>query len=201
MRKGIIILGVFMLCVLAGGCVFPGSGIGSVRINGRLLDASGQGIGNEQIHVLLSKEYGLAGLDAKWGKPEDYGHRDQRATLTTDNQGRFEHAFDATTYSVSYWLLPPLGPFPRKPPAPFFSLMLPAQRDEFWMVWMKKKGPEAKLVVKDAGKLLDQSQNVPTAFSGELIWEKKEDMRGYLVNLDIRLLPTTGEELASEADK
>jgi hypothetical protein len=168
-------------------------------VSGRLFDQAGHPLKNQQIDVLLPNQYGLSGLDARWGKPEDYGHRDQKATLATDDTGRFEHAFMPTTYSIAFWLIPPLGPIPRKPPEPYFYLKLPSQTNEFWVLWMKKEGLETKLIERGNRTPLDQSGVLPADFTGKLIWEPEAEPRGYFVDFKMKLLPQTEKDGANKA--
>lgn len=197
MKKRIQRLALLALCAFASGCAAPGSAISRVRVTGRLVDSSGQPLAKQQVDVLLPSQYGLSGLDAKWGKSEDYGHHDQKATLATDDTGRFDHVFSPTTYSMVFWIIPPLGPIPRKPPEPYFYLKLPAQTDEFWVLWMQKTGLEAKLIEGGNSIPLDQSQIVPADFTGELIWESEANPRGYLVDFEMKLQPETDKNGAN----
>jgi hypothetical protein len=112
----------FFLPMLFAGCGAPGSAITQPGISGRLVDGHGHGVANKRISLMLPAQYGLAGLDAVWGKPEDYGHRQQEDTVETDSDGRFNCLFPPTTYSIVLLLLPPLGVIPSQPPKPFIGL-------------------------------------------------------------------------------
>jgi hypothetical protein len=41
-------------------------------------------------------------------------------------------------YHISFWLLPPLGPLPRHPPPPVFSVSFSATPDEVYLVGFDK---------------------------------------------------------------
>jgi len=201
MKKSVECLAVLVLCALATGCAAPGSAICRTRVTGHLFDQAGLPLKNQQLDLLLPSQYGLAGLDARWGKPEDYGHRDQKATLATDDKGRFDHAFMPTTYSIAFWIFPPLGTIPRKPPEPYFYLKLPSQTNEFWVLWMKKEGLETKVIERGNRTPRDQSQLLPAAFSGKLIWEPHAEPRGYLVDVEMRLQTEAAKDGANNASQ
>jgi hypothetical protein len=156
-------------------------------------------VAEQQIDLVLPRAYGLAGVDTRWGKPEDYGHHDQKATVTTDANGQFEYAFAATTYSVTFWLIPPLGPIPRKPPEPYFYLKLPVQMEEFWVLWMRKSGVKTRVIERGNRTALVQSQVAPAEFSGKLIWEGEALPGGYLVDFEMKLVSGTSENRANKA--
>ena len=207
MKTQIQVLATLVLGILAGGCAAPSSGVVRVRVSGRIVDSLGQPAAQQQVDILLPSQYGLTGLDAVWGKPEDYGHRDQKARVTTDENGQFEHAFAPTTYSIVFWFIPPLGPIPRKPPDPYFYLKLPSQTNEFWVLWMRKYGLETRLIERGNRTPIEQSQFVPAEFSGELIWEgligegevSPISPRGYLVDFQMKLLSETDNVRANKA--
>jgi len=118
---------VLALAALAAltGCAFPGSSLTQVEFRGRLVDEGGAPLVGEQLRLTLPAGYGLAGLDRTFGEPSDYGHRDQIAVVRTDTDGRFAHVFEPTTYSMSFFLLPPLGAIPGDPPAPAIYIRWP----------------------------------------------------------------------------
>jgi hypothetical protein len=117
------------------GCVAPGSAVTQVRFAGQLKDESGEPLGNLPIQICLPAAYGLAGLDAAMGKPADYGHQDQWVSLTTDAEGRYWYEFQPVTYSVSYWLFPPLGPMPKDPPKPVVGLRTRLADGEWFILY------------------------------------------------------------------
>lgn len=171
------------------GCAAPGSAITQLHVRGQIIDDKGQPAARETIVLMRPAAYGLAGLDAKWGKAEDYGHRDNVVSVKTDEDGKFEQAFAPNTYSVTFWILPPLGGFPRKPPYPFFCLRTPKQTNDFWSLWMKDSGLETRAI--ERGNRIPQVQSLaePADFSGELIWEDKRTPKGYLVDFQMKMRP------------
>jgi hypothetical protein len=133
-RRCIAVLLACLAGALAGGCVAPGSAMTQVELRGQLLDESGAPMAYRPLQVCLPAAYGLRGLDAAWGEPADYGHRDQWAQLTTDAEGRFVHRFEPMTYSMMYWLLPPLGA--GKPPKPVVGLRSRLASGEWFLVYL-----------------------------------------------------------------
>jgi len=110
--------------LLLVGCAAPGSSITRHCIRGTVVDSLGRGVPGQRVVIVLPASYGLGGLDTYFGRPEDYGHHDQRAMLTTDGSGNFCHLFDPCAYHITFFLLPPLGPFPRRPPKPVYGVHL-----------------------------------------------------------------------------
>jgi len=90
-KRSLFAISGFLLSLLLIGCAAPGSALTRPSVRGRLVDARGHGIQNRRIDLMLPSQYGLSGLDAVWGKPEDYGHKQQVATVQTDSDGRFSH--------------------------------------------------------------------------------------------------------------
>ena len=130
-----ILIGIPLLATMSflSGCAAPGSSITQAGISGRIVDSQGRGIAGRQVEVGLPASYGLAGLDAVWSKPEDYGHRSAHARLQTDADGRFTYLFPPNTYSIALWLLPPLGVLPRQPPKPFIVIRTASISPDFFV--------------------------------------------------------------------
>ena len=131
--------------LILASCAAPGSAMTQVGISGRVVDAAGAPVSGEQIEVLLPPSYGLAGLDSVMGEPSDYGHRPLRASITTDAEGRFSHLFPGTTYSIAFWLVPPLGALPRKPPQPTVAVRTPSIAPNWVLVRSTDDGIESRL--------------------------------------------------------
>lgn len=113
---------VALVSAMLVGCAAPGSSITRHSIRGSIVDSRGHGVSGQRIDVVLPASYGLGGLDTYFGQPSDYGHHDRRVTLTTDRKGTFYHVFDPSIYHITFFLLPPLGTFPRQPPKPFYGI-------------------------------------------------------------------------------
>lgn len=116
------------------GCAAPGSAIGSLKIKGSLVSGSGNPISNEGIEFMLPAAYGLGGLDLAMNSPEDFGHTDHRFKVTTDQDGNFEADLGRRVYHMTFWLLPPLGGFPKRPPAPFLFVRFSENDTEYYAI-------------------------------------------------------------------
>ena len=108
------------------GCAAPGSSLTRVHVSGRLAKPNGDAVPNERVKLVLPAAYGLEGLDAKFGRPGWYGHSDQEALISTDETGSFEYLFDPVSYSIVYFLVPPIGARPKYPPAPYLLVSVPS---------------------------------------------------------------------------
>jgi hypothetical protein len=116
------------------GCVAPGSSIGHVALRGSVQTAAGQGLSDREVQFILPAAYGLGGLDLVLNEPEDFGHRDQSFTVTTDANGEFSYDLGDHIYHVGCWLLPPIGCFPKAPPPPFVLVRVPSFPGEYYAV-------------------------------------------------------------------
>ena len=133
-RIPFVLLGCLIASALTG-CAAPGSAVTQVEFAGKLTDTTGRSLAYTPVQICLPAGYGLAGLDAAWGAPKDYGHADQWVSLTTDANGQFSHRFEPVTYSVTHWLFPPLGPTPKKPPKPVVGLRTRLASGEWFIVY------------------------------------------------------------------
>jgi hypothetical protein len=106
---------------LLNSCAAPGSAFARHSVHGKIVDSHGRGVSGKQVELVLPASYGMGGLDAMTGQPEDHGHRNQHATVITDRHGEFSHEF-SSVYHITFFLLPPLGAFPRQPPKPFYGI-------------------------------------------------------------------------------
>lgn len=122
------------LTIFLGGCVFPGSGIGHLSVQGSLTTDQNDPLPNRQVEFLLPASYGFGGHDLVLNKPQDFGHQDQRFRVSTDSNGEFSHDLGEHIYHMSVWLLPPLGGFPRHPPAPVLLVRVPGFPGEYYAV-------------------------------------------------------------------
>lgn len=166
------------LLVLLAGCAAPGSTLTRSSIRGKLLDRQGQPLSGQKVEVSLPSSYGLQGLDSAMGKPEDYGHRDETAVLRTDRNGEFHHLFQVRTRSVTYFLLPPLGPVPRQPPRPYYEIRTPRHR--YLVGWNRDRFDyRSQAIDKPAGRSAGQVSGVymPRESEGIDGWESTIEIR------------------------
>ena len=123
----------FLGSMLLAGCAAPGSALGRIGISGTIV--SGQPL--ESMQVTLPKSYGLGGLDLLMNKPEDFGNTDRQVVVHVAD-GQFSYEFQPIVYHITFWLLPPLGPFPRHPPEPFFTVAFSSTPDELYLMGFEK---------------------------------------------------------------
>lgn len=122
--------------VLLSGCVAPGSAIGRLGLKAR---CDQQSEAPKEVRVFLAKDYGIGGLDRYFGKPEDYGHRDLEQVASAA-EGRYRIEFPPVVYHISFWLLPPLGAYPKQPPPPVYYLRFSGSEEEVYLVGIDKSG-------------------------------------------------------------
>ena len=124
---------------IATGCAAPGSSLGILKLNCQINNFHPA---EEPLKakVLLPKEYGLGGLDHIFGKPEDYGHSDKVAVKEADLDGNFSFKHEVV-YHIAFFLLPPLGAFPKSPPPPVYIIGFSDCRDEVYWVDFKRNKP------------------------------------------------------------
>lgn len=134
MLNKILLFSVIISFVLIQGCVAPGSAIGNLKIQGEIYTNLGSPISGRELEFILPASYGLGGLDLVLNKPEDFGHKDQRFTVITDHEGKFEYDFGPQGYHMGCWLLPPVGCFPKRPPAPFLLVRFPENLNEYYAI-------------------------------------------------------------------
>jgi hypothetical protein len=126
---------VIAITALFTGCVAPGSSVGRIGLKAH---CEANESSPKELRVVLTKEYGLGGLDRYFGKPEDYGHRDiEMVASATD--GRYRAEF-AVVYHIDFWMIPPLGPLPRHPPAPVYWLQIADSPEEVYLAGFDKRG-------------------------------------------------------------
>jgi hypothetical protein len=123
--------------VLAGlqtACAAPGSALRTLSFKGEMKTALGEPLPGRPVRLAIPAEYGLGGLDRFFGGPQAYGHRDQFLEATTEPDGSFAVGHGPVVYHIGFWLLPPLGPRPRYPPAPTFFAILPDAPNEVYRI-------------------------------------------------------------------
>lgn len=189
MKKNLFAIPCLLCFVTFIGCAAPGSSITRVRIQGEICDQNDKPIAAKQVKLGLSKNYGLAGMDAIMGKPENYGHKDQDLTVETDNNGVFEHTFEPTTYSTSFWMIPPLGMRPQIPPQPYFFIRFYDIENEYYCIYQENEKityrPISNVQTTDASK----KKSKPFEISGVYIEEKFDNFKGWFVKFKLKWLP------------
>ncbi len=123
-----------ILAFLASACAAPGSSVGHLSLEGRLVSEAGELLPDREVQVGLPAAYGLGGLDLVLGGAEDFGNEAQTFTATTDSRGEFFLDLGNRGFHVSFWLIPPLGARPRHPPPPFLLLRVPSFPGEYYAV-------------------------------------------------------------------
>ena len=134
MNRRFICIGLLLALLVLNGCAAPGSAIGGLRIQGSVVSESDNPIPNKEIEFMLPAAYGLGGLDLVMNSPEDFGHKDYRLKVITDQDGNFEADLGEHVYHMTFWLLPPLGGFPKRPPAPFLFVRFPENDTEYYAI-------------------------------------------------------------------
>ena len=178
-----------VLCLAASGCAVPGNGVGKVSLAAQLVTDDGSGVPNERVDVILEDRGGLL-----WESSEPEG--DQHVRLTTDAAGRFTHSFHPTPYSKIFWLLPPLGGFPRRPPDPVFLLRLSRDPDRYYEFVVAKDKAEYKVFDRRQDLLVADEGEKPLVLRGHLdAADERDGTQGWAAQLRIQFLsplPETG---------
>jgi hypothetical protein len=171
---------------LQPGCVAPGSSIGHLSIRGTLTADRGQPLPNEELQFLLPAAYGLGGLDLVANKPEDFGHRDQIFTATSGLGGEFSCDLGAHVYHRNVWLFPPLGGFPRHPPAPFVLVRISSIPGEYYAV--QTRDGKFKIFTDDGDELsLDRAHLSGLEASGESGSGEHGEWTAGVIDLQVRV--------------
>lgn len=123
----------FLFSILAG-CAAPGSAIGLLSVEGNLSSENGEPLKNQKIEFILPASYGFGGLDLVMNQPKDFGHKDQKIDVTTDSEGNFKQELGGTFYHVDCWLFPPVGCYPKAPPAPFVLARIDESSEEYYAI-------------------------------------------------------------------
>lgn len=153
-------------------------------MSGQLVDPSGNAIANEEVQLVLPAAYGLGGLDLVFNEPSDFGREDKLFDLVTDSEGRFEQDLGTQVYHMSFWILPPLGGFPRRPPAPFVLLRFPDRGEEIYAIqtW------NGQFQVVDPAGVSGDSESAPILVKGatDMKWDS-EEFRGTRSEIDLQV--------------
>jgi len=102
--------------ILPSGCVLPGGLrlVGGQLVEGRLADANGRGIPNEQV-ILVQGHFKKLNNETVGYLDEDRDvYQLDRAVLSTDSEGQFSHKFKGFSHCHPIWIVPPLFDLPSK---------------------------------------------------------------------------------------
>ena len=123
------------LAALAAGCALPSRSVGHVSLLGSLESAAKQPLANREVAVMVPAEYGLGAVDLRFPNSTDtLLHQDENYKAVTDANGKFEIDLGDRDYNTNFWLLPPLGRLPRRPPPVYFRLQVPSIPGERYAV-------------------------------------------------------------------
>jgi len=177
-------------------CAIPGSGLTMVAVDGIIFDEKDNPDQNFAIEFILPAGYGLSGLDAYWGKPEDYGHTDQGCVLESDSLGRFKYSFEPTTYSISCLIIPPLGALPRYPPKPYIAFRFTDYPNQIYALRIDDDMVDYQIYDREQKRYLSKNEdpilsklNIELIQKKDMSYKKDEEMkiRGWLMKLTIIL--------------
>jgi hypothetical protein len=115
------------------GCAAPGSAIGHLGFSGTVAGADLRD--PLAIEATLPKDYGLGGADRVLGEPEQYGNNSSTLTAPV-SAGAFTAEFAPVVYHVTFWLVPPLGAFPKRPPPPTYVVSFSNAPHEVYVLGM-----------------------------------------------------------------
>jgi hypothetical protein len=129
-------LAIVAACALAGaGCAAPGSRLGRIAISGTVV---GRDSGSPlSLEVTVPEDYGFSRLDLMLSEAGDGQRSSQPVTVEVVN-GDFSHEFPPFVYHTTFFILPPIGPYPRHPPPPTFRLAFSDAPNEIYIVGYDK---------------------------------------------------------------
>lgn len=168
-----VLLPLLTLSVFYSGCAAPGSGLGRIGVVGEIKSA--QEI-PATLSVTLPKTYGLGGMDTFFGKPEDYGNRNITIDAPVEN-GRVTAIFPPVIYHITFWLLPPLGGFPRHPPPPVFRVRFSDIPEEYYLVGYYRGVFQYRVFDSYSHQRKDQTEGRWVLTQGKYLPENPEDKR------------------------
>jgi hypothetical protein len=155
--------------ITQSGCVLPGGlrAVGGQAVDGRLVNAQGQGVPNAEI-ILLQGHFDR--LDAKTAayldRAEDV-YEVERSGVMTDSQGHFSHKFKGFTHCHPTWILPPLLTLPSKISGEtrhgtFFVIQTPAPNGQIYEVTVGKPQPSVLLFDPERGRRTEPAKSQST---------------------------------------
>jgi hypothetical protein len=188
-QRPTIDLALLLVAVLmsAVGCALPGSATTQVVISGQLLDDQGRGQSGKAIEFTLPAEYGMSEIDREHGSAEDFGRRSQRHTAVTDFLGSFSARFAPVDYSTAWWVLPPLGRFPRVPPDPMVLIRVLDSPSTWYQILLKEDDIVYTILTSSASGFVPAKSNiVHRRISGKQRLEERGDVKVWISDLSIR---------------
>lgn len=126
---------ILLFAFSSGGCAAPGSALGRIGLSG--LISENERPPELKVKAVLPETYGLGGLDRFFGKPSDYGNMDHIVVSEVDEKGEFVVSFGPIVYHASFWLIPPLGFYPKFPPDPYIALGFSNVPEQVYFVQMR----------------------------------------------------------------
>jgi len=162
---------VILLCAaLLGACAAPGSSIGRIAFSGHVVEAPEK----LALEITLPKHYGLGGLDLVMNEPEDLGHKDKTINIEVAG-GSFSHEFEPLVYHITFWLLPPLGAFPRHPPAPVYMVRFSNAPEEVYLVGMDSDNFRYEIYVRATRKTMEHEAATWLLQDGDYVSVETDD--------------------------
>ena len=175
---------ILLVTLLLQGCVAPGSSIGNVWVRGEVMSEARAPLPEQKVHMLLPATYGLGGLDLVLNQPGDFGQEDEWFVLRTDENGQFEQDLGTRVYHVSCWILPPVGCYPKAPPAPFVVLRIAAAPDQVYAI--QTGSGEYRIFTQSGEEIsLEQSRASEITASSEI--EQGTELRATRSTIRVRL--------------
>jgi hypothetical protein len=110
------------------------------------------------------------------------------STFFTRRQGTMASSIDygPFVYHISFWLLPPLGAFPRHPPTPFFFALLPDAPDEVYLIGFPRGPVEYKVFERRSRQELSREKGTWVVVSGSSEPQETPKGKGLAVTLVLR---------------
>lgn len=188
-----IIVAVFFAPI---GCALPGSAATQVVISGQLLDEQGRAQSGQTLEFTLPAEYGMSEIDHEHGSAEEFGRRSQRITAVTDVLGSFSARFAPVDYSTAWWVLPPLGRFPRVPPDPMVLIRMLDSPSIWYQVLLKEEDIVYTILTSNAsGFVPAKTTDISRRISGNQIIEERGDIKVWISELNIRTNPGSSRRM------
>ena len=168
----------FTLLALLTSCSLPNSKLTNISINGLLIDNNGQAIANKLVEVTLPASYGLKEIDKELNYASN--RTDSSAKIRTDATGNFNYTFNKVHYNTALWFLPPLGNFPKQPPAPSFLIkFFDAENTIYSLGWNNDK-------LNYAVQRTKKRTNPPYFLKGELLRSTRGEIDTCVANLELK---------------
>lgn len=165
-------IGLAFVAVLLSSCAAPGSAIGRVAFSGTVLSSGSTE--PVSLEATLPKHYGLGGLDLVMNSPEDFGHKDQTVTIAV-RDGAFSFQFPPVVYHVAFWLLPPLGAFPKQPPGPAYFVRFSDTPEEVYLVGLDRGAFKYQVFSRSSRQELKHEEATWSFTRGEYVPVKDAD--------------------------